>query len=729
MRWSRLTTVVCLLACLVAMASWAQSALAGPFPTASDIKKATNKVQKAQATVQKTVQKSLTELSKVGIEKPPGKSTKKGPRKSSTKLLAPFKQSVTLKASQADLKAASARAQRYLEREAKAAPELLAKLKRVRDLIAKKKLSFQVGITDVADKPIAQITGIPANKPPSAKADDAEQAKRDKAEDKPNLIAESRIARSALPPGAPARKDERQDEPQDVDDIPLPAADERPVVTPDVVKGKTGVAYPSSKFPSLSSASFSWRDRLGPVRDQGSCGSCWAFSSTAAYEASETLLNGKSLDLSEQHLVNCVAPVGDNCVGNWPHTVFEFLTASSHTDESALPYKGRVATCDTLSGSKAASGFKVASWGFVDTQDPSRVASVTAIKLALITHGPISTTVRVTDPLAMYVGGVFDEKEPGPINHAVDIVGWDDAKQAWHMRNSWGPRWGEDGYMWIKYGANSIGSYATWVDAEKTAQPEKTTKYKDRYVSVRNGTKDKLTVYLQAQVPGTSYAWKPADPAKAATAWKFEVAPGKTLNLIRPDIKEGMRAKRVRIWASDSTGKKTWNDYKDKDLVLATSYSAVKRERMTHVFADPNAPKIEADKVLRAAGEAKAANKLADARAQYTLFTELFPEDPRAHEARFWIGWTLHQEGSYWDALYALRDMIVASPEHHPVLPIAFYYVALSNVGLGYCGYATRNFEVVAFGEIGAELEWKTAAKKWIDDLHKDDGTLCANWE
>ena len=67
-------------------------------------------------------------------------------------------------------------------------------------------------------------------------------------------------------------------------------------------------------------------------------------------------------------------------------------------------------------------------------------------------------------------GGVFDENAVGRINHAVVIVGWDDARSARHVRNSWGPDWGEDGYIWMRYGGNSIGAYAAWADARKIAK-------------------------------------------------------------------------------------------------------------------------------------------------------------------------------------------------------------------------------------------------------------------
>lgn len=63
-----------------------------------------------------------------------------------------------------------------------------------------------------------------------------------------------------------------------------------------------------------------------------------------------------------------------------------------------------------------------------------------------------------------YKSGVFNENaNDNGINHAIVIVGWDDAKGAWRIKNSWSTGWGEAGYMWIKYGSNDIGYAATWV--------------------------------------------------------------------------------------------------------------------------------------------------------------------------------------------------------------------------------------------------------------------------
>jgi hypothetical protein len=98
--------------------------------------------------------------------------------------------------------------------------------------------------------------------------------------------------------------------------------------------------------------------------------------------------------------------------------------------------------------------------------DPStQIPSVTKLKNALCKYGPLAVAVRVTSAFQAYKSGVFNQKDPGGVNHGVTLVGWDDSKKAWLIKNSWGPGWGMSGYMWIGYGSNKIGYGAGWTVA------------------------------------------------------------------------------------------------------------------------------------------------------------------------------------------------------------------------------------------------------------------------
>jgi hypothetical protein len=107
---------------------------------------------------------------------------------------------------------------------------------------------------------------------------------------------------------------------------------------------------------------------------------------------------------------------------------------------------------------------KAASWDYVNAP-PDELPSVEQLKTALVEHGPLVAPIVYDECLAKYKSGVFNEQNLGMINHAVLLIGWDDAKEAWLVKNSWGEEWGENGFAWIKYGSNNIGVFAAWIDA------------------------------------------------------------------------------------------------------------------------------------------------------------------------------------------------------------------------------------------------------------------------
>ena len=99
-------------------------------------------------------------------------------------------------------------------------------------------------------------------------------------------------------------------------------------------------------------------------------------------------------------------------------------------------------------------------------------ASVDTLKRAVQAHGPIVVGIATTRLFHCYKSGVFNElpNDTSCTDHAVLIMGWDDSKRAWHIKNSWGKCdrcWGEQGLGWVAYGANHIGYAAVWVDAKK----------------------------------------------------------------------------------------------------------------------------------------------------------------------------------------------------------------------------------------------------------------------
>jgi cathepsin L len=207
-----------------------------------------------------------------------------------------------------------------------------------------------------------------------------------------------------------------------------------------------------------SDAQFNWVDHnaVTPVKDQGSCGSCWAFGTNGAFEGSYAILNGVLINSSEQDTLDCSG--AGSCSGGW--FAYQYLIDKGSAEESDYPYVARQGSCLA----DVNRPFKAVAWGYVDST--REVPTVEALKQALCEYGPLGVAVNVTPAFQAYTSGVFNENDPGAVNHAVILIGWDDSKQAWKIKNSWGQGWGENGFMWIAYGSNSIGYAASWVQAE-----------------------------------------------------------------------------------------------------------------------------------------------------------------------------------------------------------------------------------------------------------------------
>lgn len=621
----------------------------------------------------------------------------------------------------AEVQAAAARAKRNQEREGRAPPRIADALKALRERIAAKHLSFHVGMTGVSHEDLTKLTGATVT-PPDLRAIAAARARRSQQPKKANLVQLSMLARATPPPKLLAARQSRMN-PEDVRvAAPPPAA-----VSSDGGGQASGGSYPSSEFPSASASAFSWRDKLTPVKYQGSCGSCWAFSTTAVLEATEILVNQTTLDLAEQQLVNCVSNkyTGDNCRGNQVWDAWDFLERNFDATEQALPYAGVMSSCNAKLGSQ----YRIQAWDFVSSYDVSS-PSVDDIKAAIVAHGPVVGIVRATQAFHHYTDGIFDEDDRGPLNHAIVLVGWDDARHAWHLRNSWGTDWGEDGYMWIKYGSNQVGSWATWAEPAAIEKPPLPT-YADRYFSVKNDSGEPLKAFVQAEVSqGGGWVWLPAGPGGNQPASSYPVQSGTTLDVLGADKKRFLRARAVRVWAESMDGKRAWKEYKDKNLVLAASpYTAAGPQRSTYRIEKSAGSSVVAEQWLAKAHGARKAGKLSEAESSYKAFVEANPGDASVHEARFWLGWTEYSENKLSDATLTLYDMITAAPNEHEDLPFAFYFLGLSEAADGYCGYAVRNLEVVARGEVDAPADWASSARQEIDALNNDNGAQCANWD
>lgn len=189
---------------------------------------------------------------------------------------------------------------------------------------------------------------------------------------------------------------------------------------------------------TIGAVDWTTQGKVTKVKNQGSCGSCWAFSATGVME-SWALFKGQNLDLSEQQLVDCSRPQGNQgCNGGWPSSALNYVKASGIASEGQYPYVARDQACKTQGGS-----FKIAG---------QAAASGCAGLQNNIASKPVSVTVDATN-WSRYGGGVFNNCAAS-INHAVLLVGVND--QGWKIKNSWGTGWGEAGFIRLA-GGNTCG--------------------------------------------------------------------------------------------------------------------------------------------------------------------------------------------------------------------------------------------------------------------------------
>ena len=222
-------------------------------------------------------------------------------------------------------------------------------------------------------------------------------------------------------------------------------------------------------------ASMDWRDYQGknwvsPMLNQANCGSCVAFASIGVLETQaniSSLIPNLNLRMSPQYLFNCG---GGACDYGWiPEAAARFLMTNGTPDESCLPYTSG-ATGQDVSCSSACSDSKDRMLKISNYTTPSRGAlNINAVKAALL-KGPVVTTLTVYQDFLSYSEGVYKHHSGPPMGgHAISIIGYDDALQAWIIRNSWGEDWGEKGFAHVAYSDMSGISNSTWLFQVPTA--------------------------------------------------------------------------------------------------------------------------------------------------------------------------------------------------------------------------------------------------------------------
>lgn len=192
--------------------------------------------------------------------------------------------------------------------------------------------------------------------------------------------------------------------------------------------------------------SIDWREKgkINPIKNQGSCGSCWAFSAIAAIESNTAIKFDRLLTLSEQQLVDCSGSFGNNgCNGGLMDNAFKYMEKFGITSELQYPYKAEDGKCNESQVIAAAS---VLSYHDIPSMDnDSLKASVARQVVSVAIHA---------NQIIHYKSGVFHSYCGTQLNHGVAVVGYGNDEKSgldfWIVRNSWGEDWGNNGYILIE---------------------------------------------------------------------------------------------------------------------------------------------------------------------------------------------------------------------------------------------------------------------------------------
>ncbi len=203
-----------------------------------------------------------------------------------------------------------------------------------------------------------------------------------------------------------------------------------------------------------------WREHgvgIPPIRNQGSCGSCWAFGTVGVVEAAVAMFDSQLVDLSEQFVLDCSGK-GTCGGGYWAYNAFINQGGAWEKD---YPYKAYDQYCKSVTEHP----YTIESYHGIQSGD------IDAMKAAILQYGSVGVTMSVCGSFPGYGGGVYDSNECNYMstNHIITLVGWDDTVQhksgkgVWILRNSWGKSWGDNGYALIAYGKARIEDNATYV--------------------------------------------------------------------------------------------------------------------------------------------------------------------------------------------------------------------------------------------------------------------------
>ena len=222
---------------------------------------------------------------------------------------------------------------------------------------------------------------------------------------------------------------------------------------------------------------------LTSVKNQGDCGSCWAYAAIGAVEAMVKIQRDDpdlDLDLSEQYLVSCCTYGCNGCRGGNSYYAWQYLIDNNGAIlESCFPYRGvdfngcynweiddcskDPVTCDMKSDDWNNFTVPIKNIGYYNNAD------FALIKYTLLNQGPVVTYMLVYSDFKDYTGGIYKKSQDAYLRggHAVMIVGYDEEQDYLICKNSWGKIWGEKGYFRIKYGECNLGDQIYFIEIDE----------------------------------------------------------------------------------------------------------------------------------------------------------------------------------------------------------------------------------------------------------------------
>ncbi|GBP24934.1 Uncharacterized peptidase C1-like protein F26E4.3 [Eumeta japonica] len=225
-----------------------------------------------------------------------------------------------------------------------------------------------------------------------------------------------------------------------------------------ITKNMGSVTYEPGVLPTNFDAREQWPSFVSPVRDQGWCGSDWAVSlATVLADRFAIQSKGELQDeLSAQTLLSCNSRGQQGCTGGHIDVAWQFSTRYGLVSEECLPYDINAKACPfplSANATKMPCG-SYGRWSRVyRSGPPSKLSTEEDIKYEIRNWGPVQAIIKVYQDLFHYRAGVYRHTGYGDSNlaglHSVRVVGWGDdgGRPYWLIANSWGPEWGENGYV------------------------------------------------------------------------------------------------------------------------------------------------------------------------------------------------------------------------------------------------------------------------------------------